>query len=145
MIQRGRKSLEDNLVVIQGSGGAKPEPPEDLNDRQKQIWRETTACEPADLINTAATRAMLVDYCRHREAGENVSKIIDSFKPEWIKNEDGAKRYHDLLKMRELETKAAVRVATKLRLTNQSRYRADGTGVTNTTRNAVQGLRPWEA
>jgi hypothetical protein len=142
MIQRGRKSA-DNLVVIQGAIDARPEPPEDLNDRQKEIWRETVACEATELFRTAATRAMLVDYCRHREAGENISRIIDSFKPEWIKNEDGAKRYHDLLKMRDLETKAAGRVATKLRLTNQSRYFPDKAGVIS--RNAVQGLRPWEA
>ena len=141
MIQRGRKSAE-NLVVIQGAIGARPEPPEDLNERQKEIWRETVACEPAEHFATAATRAMLKDYCEHSEAGEKLTAIINSFQPEWIKNAEGAKRYGDLLKMRELENRAATMLATRLRITNQSRYGARAADTAS--RNVTKGLRPWE-
>ena len=38
---------------------------------------------------------------------------------------EGLQRYHALLKMRELETRGAAHLATKFRLTNQSRFRPD--------------------
>jgi hypothetical protein len=139
---RGRKSSEADAVVIVGSFGTRPEPPEELTDRQSEIWRETVSSEPPDFFNTAALRALLMDYCRHRESAENVSSIINSFQAEWLKSQDGAKRYQALLRMRDMETRAAAQIATKLRLTNQSRYtpQAAATAAKNTGR----GQRPWE-
>ena len=80
------------------------------------------ASEPAEFISTSVARALLSDYCRHREAIENIGSVLDTFKPEWLKSAEGAKRYFELLKMREMETRAAVRMARSLRLTTQSRY-----------------------
>lgn len=142
MAKRGRPSAAESVVVIEGQFGTRPEPLADLTPRQSEIWRETTASEPADFFGTAALRSLLADYCRHREAAENVSRIIDSFQPEWLKNADGAKRYHALLKMRDLETRAASGIATKLRLTNQSRYTPQAAATA--ARNVAKGARPWD-
>lgn len=139
---RGRKSAAAEAVVITGAFGLRPEPPEDLTDRQAGIWRETVSSEPADFFNTAALRALLMDYCRHRESAENVSKIINSFQPEWLKSQDGSKRYQALLRMRDMETRAAAQIATKLRLTNQSRYTPQAAATA--ARNVGRGPRPWE-
>jgi hypothetical protein len=142
MRQRGYKSAAANAVVISGAFGKRPEPPDDLTPRQAEIWRETAASEPVDFFNTSALRSLLADYCRHREAAENVSSIINQFRPEWLKNGEAVKRYQSLLRIRESETRAATAMARALRLTNQSRY-TPGAARTAAA-NAGKGLKPWE-
>jgi hypothetical protein len=139
---RGPKSAASEAVVITGGFGKRQEPPVELNERQTEIWRETVASEPADFFDTAALRGLLSDYCRHREAAEKVSLVIDTFQAEWLKNAEGAKRYYSLMKMRDLETRGAASAATKLRLTNQARYTPQA--ASTASRNAAKGLKPWE-
>jgi hypothetical protein len=142
MTKRGRISeAEAGTNVVAGDFG-RAEPPSDLNERQTEIWRTITAGEPVEFFNTAVLRGMLADLCRHREAGEKISAIIDSFQPEWMKNSDGAKRYYQLLKMRELETRASGLLATRLRLTNQSRYQPQR--AQTMSNNTLKSPKPWE-
>jgi hypothetical protein len=143
MKQRGRKSAKQQMgVVIDGGFGQRPEPLPEMTPRQAEIWRQTVASEPFDFFSSSTSRNMLKDLCRYREAIENISQIIDSFDPLWLKNAEGSKRYLTLLKMRDLESKAMARMATKLRLTNQSRYTPQAAGTAG--RNAASGLKPWE-
>lgn len=142
MATRGRKSAAA-LSVVEGNFGSRPEPLAELTDEQSAIWRETVSSEAADFFGTAALRSMLADYCRHRASAAVVSEVIDTFKPDWLKAAEGAKRYYGLLKMREAETRAAASLATKLRLTNQSRYTPQAAATAN--KNAARGMRPWEA
>lgn len=137
-----RKSAADVAVVIEGQFGQRPEPPESLTPRQAEVWRAIVASEHSDFFNTEALRNLLVGYCRHLEAAENVSSVIDTIPPKRIKRAEGAQRYHNLLKMRDLEMQAATRLATKLRLTNQSRYSAPT--ASNAARSAAKGPKPWE-
>ena len=131
------------MAVISGNFGERPDPPEDLNERQAAIWREVVSSETVDLFATAATRALLNDYCRHREATEILSRTLDAFLPEWIKSEDGGKTYTMLLRGRQSEARAAMTTATKLRLTNQSRQTPKAAATA--ARNSSKGVRPWEA
>jgi len=142
MVKRGRQSADAAAVVITGAFGLRPDPPSELTDLQAEIWRETTSSEPADFFNTATLRGLLADYCRHRDAAQKVSEVINVFQSEWLKNSEGAKRYHELLKMRDLETRAAAGIATKLRLTNQSRYTP--MAAATASRNVAKGQKPWE-
>jgi hypothetical protein len=143
MKRRGHSvTNETAAVVIQGAFGQRAEPAPELNARQQDIWREIVASEPIDFFGTAALRNMLKDLCRHREAAEKVSAVIDSFDGAWLRTEDGAKRYHDLLKMRELEVRSASSLATRLRLTNQSRYTPQA--ASSNARNKPKGFKPWE-
>jgi len=142
MRTRGRRSVADQAVIIAGTFGKRPDPPAELTERQAEIWRATVASEHAAFFDTAALRALLTDYCRHRESAEKVSIVIDGFQAEWLKSAEGAKRYQGLLRMRELETRAAVTMATKLRLTNQSRYNA--LSAATAARNTAKGAKPWE-
>jgi phage terminase small subunit len=139
---RGPRSAEAKGLVVVAEFGKRPDPPDYLTERQAEIWRETAASEPTDFFNTAALRGLLADYCRHRQAAEDVSAIIDSFKPEWLKNGEGVKRYQALLKIRESETRAAKDMARALRLTNQSRYTP--MAAATAARNAAKGPKPWE-
>lgn len=143
MRSRGRRSVADQAVIIAGTFGKRPDPPEGLTERQAEIWRATVASEHADFFSTAALRALLTDYCRHREAAEKIASVLDVFQTEWLKNSEGAKRFGDLLRLHELETRAAMMLATKLRITNQSRYDTQAAGTA--ARNTAKGAKPWEA
>lgn len=144
MAQRGRVSAEAKTtpVVVRGDFNRKAEPPDDLTDAQKKIWRETVASEASDTFGTAATKAILKDYCRHRAEAERLSEAIDTFKTEWLKNSEGIKRYSQLTRTRAEETRAATNMARSLRLTNQSRYNPSTAGTAS--RNALKQKMPWD-
>jgi hypothetical protein len=118
----GRKSVSAAAIVVQGSFGTRPDPPAELTPGAQAIWRRTVASEAGDFFRTAALQAMLADYCRHTEAADVLGAQIDAFDVDWFQSDEGLKRYDMLTKMRERETRAAADRATKLRLTNQSRY-----------------------
>ena len=144
--KRGRKSVAEKttakLSVIGGGAPALPAPPGDLNKDEMEVWNRTVRSEPPDFFSTEVTLSLLGDYCRHRVACDVLSKTISEFKPDWLKLEEGASRYDKLLRMRDREAKAVIRSATKLRLTNQSRYTKGSTATAagNRTRTA----KPWE-
>lgn len=142
MTRRGKEQDPAGAEVITGGFGKRPEPPSEINEAEAAIWRETTASEPGDFFNTAPLRALLKDYCRHRSASEKISEVINVFQAEWLKNAEGAKRYYGLLKMRDLESRAAADKATKLRLTNQARYTPQAASTASAR--APKGPRPWE-
>lgn len=146
MKQRGRKSkaaVAADLVVIEGDfGRERPLPPSDLTPRQAEIWTAIVNDEPLDHFSTAATREMLMDYCQHRETLEIINNTMNQFHAEWLKSANGAKRFNQLCKMRVLETRAAASLATKLRLTNQSRYTPRA--AQSASANTAKGNKPWE-
>jgi hypothetical protein len=141
--KRGRKSVAELTVVRGAFGTGRPPPPEDLTDRQAAIWREVVETEPAEFFATAVTRALLADYCRHRDSSEQLSAGVSAFKPEWLKEEDGPGRLNTLLIMRDREVRATTTLATKLRLTNQSRYQTQPAA--RAAARAATGTRPWES
>jgi len=142
MRQRGKKSAA-SLTIIQGDfERERPEPPPDLTPAQADLWRRVVRDEPADFFSTEATREMLKDYCRQRGEVDRVSKEIDSFKSEWFKKKGGPERYKELMKMRDYVVRGATTLATKLRITNQSRHSTKTAGVAS--RNASRGIKPWE-
>lgn len=143
MKQRGRKSsAKKNITVIDGGVPSRPEPPPELNERQMDIWNNIVRSEPPGFFGTDALRALLGDYCRHREASESISLVISEFQPDWLKMDEGAKRYDTLLRMRDRESKAVMRCATKLRITNQARYTPQAAATAG--RNLPKVARPWE-
>jgi|SRR5262245_23638656 len=64
MGKRGRisEASRHNLVVFDG-GFKRPDPPEDMTDVQKQIWRETVRTEPPEFFNTTVLQTLLRSYC----------------------------------------------------------------------------------
>lgn len=142
-VKRGRPSAASlDVKVVQGGFGTRQEPAPELTEDEAHIWQQIVASEPADFFNTAALRALLVDYCRHRAASEKITKVINMFEADWLKNSEGAKRFSGLLKMRDLEARGAADKATKLRLTNQSRYTP--AAASTASRNTSKGFKPWE-
>jgi hypothetical protein len=123
------------------SGILRPEPPDDLTPSQATIWKKVVSSEKPDFFSNQTTRDMLKDLCCHRDAIAKITATINTFRTEWLRNEDGAKLYERYLRMRGDETKIFSLIATRLRLTNQSRYTPHAAA---TAGRSVAQVRPWE-
>ena len=129
-------------TVIAGKFGKRPEPPKDLNKRQSEIWREVVASENADFFNTAALRGLLADYCRRRHTSERITAVMEGFDLDKLDGSQWAE-YRDLARLRDMEQKAVIHLATKLRLTNQARY-TTLSAATAAKRAAKEPEKLWE-
>ena len=108
MRTRGRKSAAELAVLVNPAFGERPDPPDELNERQASIWREVVASEDPKFFGTGALRQLLADYCRHREAAEIINAGITQFEPKWVLTKEAQKRIQTALKMRDLEKHVAL-------------------------------------
>ena len=138
-----RKSAA-SLAVINGGLDRRPDPPADLTDAEAEVWAATVAHEAADVFGTAALQQLLKDYCRHVVAAERLGKVIEGHMTLGSDAEDSIslKDLDCLLKMRDRETKAIADKATKLRLTNQSRYTPKAAATA--AKREGQAAKPWQ-
>jgi hypothetical protein len=140
MNQRGRKSSAALSVVASTKIDGRPPAPSDLTARQREIWDRTVSNESAEVFKTAALQQLLKDYCCHVATSEALTKQINRA------IEDGSNVEIDdltkLVRLRDCETKASADKATKLRLTNQSRYTP---GAAGTAAKKSSEAKPWQA
>ena len=139
MTQRGRKSAAE-LATISGAGIAttrRLSPPPDLTEEQSDVWRSIVNGNPADLFN-AGSAPVLAALCRHVVAARRVAGWIARLE----EAQDGLdeEAWFRLLAHQEAESKAVAALATRLRLTPQSRYTPHGAA----GRKDHDGPRPWE-
>jgi hypothetical protein len=120
-IQRGRKSAA-SLSIVPLLPGQRHKPPSDLTSEQAAIWRDIAATKPADFWS-ADNFPLLADYCRHiataNQLAFEINQIID------LSDKAVLSRLTSLLNLRKQETACIVQLATAMRLSQQSRYRAD--------------------
>ena len=135
----GRKSAAALSVVVSNIDG-RPRAPHDLTEFQADVWDRTVANEAADTFRTAALQQLLKEYCRHVETADRLSKQVDRATDEG--SNMSIEELEKLLRCRDRETKALADKATKLRLTNQSRYTP---GVAGTASKAGAAKKPWQA
>jgi hypothetical protein len=81
---------------------------------------------PADWF-PAETHGLLAAYCRHHENGQRLAALVDGFNLDAVRNPDGPglRVYDKLLAAHQRETAAMSSLATRLRMTPQSRMRAE--------------------
>ena len=146
MKQRGRKSKDTPSVIsIHAKVAAAIEPPAALSDEEKRIWEETTRAQPPSFFDTPAPQAMLADYCRHKATANAMTVVINhEFKnlAEVATDVKVGRRYAQATRIRDRETRAAANLATKLRLTNQSRY--SNTQAARRGGDVAKETPPWE-
>ena len=143
MKQRGRKPGGTGLTVIEGDfSGKRPDPPADLKERQREIWTAIVNDEPLQHFATKATQLMLRNYCLHIAMAEGITQTISQFPQSALKSEKGLRHLQGLLRARDIEVRAATTLATKLRMTNQSRY-SEKTAHT-ASQNTLKGIKPWD-
>jgi hypothetical protein len=133
----GRKSAA-SLSVVAGTIDGRPKPPSDLTDFQRGVWERTVGSEAADTFRTAALQQLLAEYCRHVEGAHWAETQLQAARLEGCDLDDMTK----LTRLRDCETKALADKATKLRLTNQSRYTPQAAG-TASKKSSVE-RKPWQ-
>jgi len=141
MAERGRRSAA-SLSVIAGSIDGRPKPPADLTKDQAEIWERTVANEGAEVFKTAALQQLLKEFCRHIVSAAKLAAMIEAMEKLKQMSADDLGDYDKLLKMRDRETKAIGDKATKLRLTNQSRYTPQAAATA--AKKSGSDLKPWQ-
>ena len=134
-----RKSAASLAVVTPGQ--RRPEPPAALQPAEADKWREIVSTKPGDWF-TKDTHPLLMAYVRAMMASEVIAQQVAAFDPEWMADRDGLARFDRLMAMQERQGKLMAMLATKMRLSQQSKYGARG--AETAARNAAGGTRPWE-
>jgi hypothetical protein len=141
MSQRGRKSAAA-LAIVTPIADHRPGPPQDLTEEQAAEWTAIVRRLP-DNYFPRECHGLLAAYVKHLAAFRLLSESIDAFQGAWLADDDGLKRYGDLLALREREGRALSSLATRLRITPQSRVYAKTAGVAATNAGSG-GRKPWE-
>lgn len=121
MKQRGRKSAaaltiaNSDVHLVQ-----RPAPPAELTALQRHFWVEIANSLPADWWGDE-NKALLSEYCRTLSTLVFINSHIDVQEE---KKSPDVGMYLELLKRREALVRIQLSQATKMRLTQQSRYGA---------------------
>lgn len=127
-----------SVVPVQPMG--RIEPPKGLTTEELTLWRAVVDSKPADWFGEDSA-PLLTEYVRavcHSDELDRVIKSMSSDDQEWAAN---AKPYMDFMRIRDMEAKRAVSIATKLRMTQQSRYTPQAAATAN---KKAGNARPWE-
>ena len=96
----------------------RPEPPKGLTDDQANEWRAVVNRMPAEWF-PRETHALLAQYCRHVVSAQHVAEIIEKL---WSSDDFSLETFDQLLRMQEREGRALSSLATRMRITQQSRF-----------------------
>ena len=121
--------------------GQRPQAPMVLNARAEDEWNRVVNRMPSDWF-TDETLSTLQAYCEHTAEGEAVQMMIEKVRGTAMADDESYKRYRDLLRDKELQTRAALACATKMRMTQQSSYDAQKGAVAK--KKSTGGAKPWQ-
>lgn len=144
MAQRGRKSAASVAVAAQlGPVVAinRLPPSGHLSDAEQAVWCRMVNDHPAGSF-TETHRDMLDLYCQHIVTTQVLDDELKAFDREWMRDDEGLKRYDRLLSMREREVRSASSLATRLRITRQATADPKTVGRANTAMG--RSRKPWE-
>ena len=135
-------ALETPRVVVNVKHH-RPLPPDGLTEEQKAEWLAITRRLPGDYFPREC-HGLLYAYCKHVTTFRTLSAEVDRFQVEWTDEVEGLQRFDRLLAMREREGRALSSLATRLRLSPQSRYAQ--TAARAAAKEPPQGpwRKPWE-
>jgi hypothetical protein len=133
-----RKSVAALSVVPAPHGHKRPEPPDELTAEEAVEWSVVVNRLPADWFPDESHQ-LLVQYCRHVVRARDIAGLLRRFDLEWTETLEGLQRYDKLTAMGEREGRAISSLATRMRLSQQSRYQK----ATAATRTAMKTDPPW--
>jgi len=132
---RGPKSAAETATIHTFTRKA-PKPPARLTEDQGAIWEALAKAKPPEHF-TPDDLPLLVELCRAYDSADKLAERIDrgiaKYTPETLRT---------LMGLRDKESRRAVTLATKLRLTSQSRY--DKTVASTISRQAGRTTPPWQ-
>ena len=135
---RGRKSTAE-LSVIQGIP-ERPQPPSELTPDQAEEWREIVASLPVDWFSRAVW-PLLMQYVRHVCNARHIAGLIEAHDVD-TGDRSALLRFNRLLGMQERQSGTLAGLATRMRLTNQSRYTARSAG--SRAKGGTSAKKLWE-
>jgi phage terminase small subunit len=134
----GKRSAA-SLSIISGSFSQLPQPPDHLTPSQAQIWAAVVATKPHDWFQ-ADSFPVLSDYCRAIDMDNEMADAVNGYDRAALTGFEGLQTWKALIKMQRDQQKHVAMLATKLRLTPQSRYNAKSA---STASNRAGLERPW--
>lgn len=136
-----RKSA-DALSVITHLPGQRTEPPPGFPADATEVWRSVVASKPHDWFG-ADSVYLLEAYCHAVVSHRLISIGVAAFDQSKMASPDGINLYDQLTRMQERQARVMAAIATKLRLTQQSRYTPQAAA---TAAKKVGGgsTRPWD-
>lgn len=123
------------MSIVPRLPGAGIEEPRDLSADERVLWRAVVASKPAEWFGPDSA-PILKEYVR---ASVTCDLLDEKVKGEMLTGEVGVVK--TLLDMRDKESKRSALLATKLRLTQQSRYTPQAAA---TADKHASGKRPWQ-
>lgn len=129
-----RRSRESLTIVPPSSPSGPPLPPARMPAAEAALWREVVESKPADWFGPD-NLPLLVEYIRATVTSDSLARKIEAA----MEGSPGALKL--LLDMRDKEARRASILATKLRLTQQSKY---GPRSAFTADKRAKGPRPWQ-
>ena len=128
------------MSVISGLPGQRLTPPQRLAIEAAAIWREVVAAKPHDWFSSDSAH-LLEAYCHAVVSHRFISIGVADFDTSKMAAPTGVALYDQLTRMQERQARVMASLATKLRLTQQSRYTPSAAA---TAAKTVRGARPWE-
>lgn len=116
-----------------------PEPPSHLTETQAGIWCAVVATKPPDWFQ-ADSFPVLSDYCRAVALDNEIAVVLNEFDRTLLADGKGLESWKELIRLQSEQQKLVAMLATKLRLTPQSRYNPLKA---NTENNRAGLARPW--
>ena len=139
MKQRGRKSLE-SVATVTPMPLRMVQPPEDLSAEECSVWARVAATKPSEWWD-AGSVPLLAQYCRAVVQSELVAGLVASTGKAMLTDPDELGRYKELRKIQAALSGEMTSLATKMRLTQQSRYNAKNSDTA--ARKAGGPAKPW--
>lgn len=130
-----RKSAASLSVVAAGPRPILAPPPE-LSTEEAALWREVVESKPAEWFGNDSA-PLLREYVRAACICDQLDAKIKNL----MASDANAAEMKVLFGLRDGEAKRAAIMATKLRLTQQSRYTPQAA---STASKRAQGRRPWQ-
>lgn len=138
-----RKSAA-SLAIVPSLPDSRPEPPAGLSEAEAALWVEIVDSKPSDWFG-ADSAPLLTEYVRAVVMCDRLAVLLDrALEASGSPPDDDAPRLprvDDLLVARDRESRRATTIATKLRLTQQSRYTPQAA---STASRKAGGKRPWQ-
>lgn len=128
-----------SLSVVPVQALTRIQPPSDLTAEELALWTAVVESKPVEWFGEDSA-PLLTEYVRAVAKSSELDRVIKSLSEDGEGWKETAKPIMDFMKMRDMEAKRAVSIATKLRLTQQSRYTPQAAA---TATKKAGGERPW--
>lgn len=134
---RGRTSVAELSAPGQIVQFDRPGAPAELTEEQAELWFTIVNRMPAEWFSDE-TLKVLQAYVVACSVHDRIAYQLKEFKDKWLEEDDGLRRFARLTEIQGRQAKLMKDLATSMRITQQSRYRADK------VIDAKPSRKPWQ-